>query len=225
MSGSPRLWYQCYILLPFLKKKNLSSNFHKDFSGMRVNIYLFQVWKHGCLTFFKEIILCCCKDVKLPAETYTFKEKQLLLSLPNQGSCVDRHTHKKPSRPLLMLFAYSLSMRPFKITELVASCQFSSRKTFKFTASMCSQNWLWAPQSVAGSNPALGVLLLQLPLLSRRFKASAGHLEGVRRSALMHSLFLQMKVGKMVWFPVTHSPSSFWSVLTDPKFGEVCLGA
>lgn len=160
----------------------------------------------------------------------TFKEKQLLLSLPNQGCCVDWDTHKNWVGPCECCLHIPSQCIPSKSLNLSPAANFHQEKPFiKFTASiskLCSQNWLSAPQSIAGSNPALGVpVLSRLPLLSHRFKASAGHLEGVRRSALMHSLFLQMKVGKTVWFPVTHSPSSFWSVLTDSKFGEVCLSA
>lgn len=111
---------------------------------------------------------------------------------------------------------------PSKPLNLSPAANFHQEKPLiKFTE--CSQNWLWVPQSLAGSTPALQCLSVMHP---QCFKACAGHLEGGRRqSAVMCSLFLQMKMGKVIWFPMTHSPASFWSLLAIPKLVEIFWGA
>lgn len=118
--------------------------------------------------------------------------------------------------------AYSLTIHPFKTTELVTSCQFSSRKTshkvhwehfwavlIELTLSSSVSSWI---------KPCFAVSVMHLHC----FKACAGHLEGGRWRALMCSSFLQMKTGKAIWFPMIHSPGSFWSVLAVPKFVGIC---
>lgn len=67
----------------------------------------------------------------------TSKDKQLLLSLPNQGCCVDRDTQLKLSRLLLMLFSHSLRIHPFKITAFFTSCKCSSRKASHWVHHKC----------------------------------------------------------------------------------------